>query len=218
MRVIRIVLADDHDIVRAGLRALLEGAAAGMEVVGEARNGREAIACVEALAPDVVVMDVSMPVMDGAEATRWISQEHPGVRVVALTAHEDREHVGKLQAAGAAGYVVKRSATGELVDAIRTVASGGTYLDRHLNEHVPTSRGDGDASIGTRTGEVLTSEEAAVLRALAEGQSNARIADTLAIGAETVEAHRARIREKLGLRSRAEMIRYAVQQGWLPDR
>src|SRR5687767_4173138 len=104
-----------------------------MEVVGEAGDGLEAIACVEALRPDVVVMDLSMPRMDGVEATRRISREHPRVRVVALTAHDDREHMEKLQQAGAAGYVVKRSATADLIEAIRAVASGGTYWDRQLN-------------------------------------------------------------------------------------
>ncbi len=114
MNSIRIVLADDHEIVRSGLRALLDGCE-GMEVVGEACDGLEALERVETLRPDVVVMDLSMPRMDGAEATRRIAREHPSVRVVVLSAHEDREHVTRLREAGAAGYVVKRSATQELI-------------------------------------------------------------------------------------------------------
>jgi DNA-binding NarL/FixJ family response regulator len=190
-----------------------------MEVVGEARDGLEAIACVEAVWPDVVVMDVSMPKMDGAEATRRISREHPQMRVVALTAHEDREHMVKLQHAGAAGYVVKRSATEDLIEAIRTVVSGGTHWDRHLSSVAAPVQGNGDASAAAVGAvEALSPEEEAVLRALAEGKSNVEIASILGAGVDWVEALRTRIRDKLGLQGRTDMIRYAEQRGWIADR
>ena len=218
MSTIRIVLADDHDIVRHGLRTLLD-ATEGMIVVGEARDGLEAIACVEALQPNVVVMDVSMPRMDGAEATRRISREHPHVAVVAFTAHDDPAHLVKLQQAGAAGYVVKRSVPADLIQAIRAISTGGRYWDRLLSGAPTRAQGEADANTAiVGPVDTLSSEEEAVLRAVADGKSNATIAGVLGMDVGSVEVHKSQIMRKLGLRGRTAMVRYAEQQGWRSDR
>jgi two-component system response regulator NreC len=211
---LRVVLADDHEMVRAGLRALVDSSP-GMRVVGEASDGAQAVARARELAPDVVVMDISMPGMDGAEATETLARECPAVRVIALTAHDDRAHVTRLLQAGAVGYVLKRAAAEELVRAIRTVGSGGTYVDpvlagamlrRSAQPFRPAAAGDA---------EPLSDREEEVLRRTAWGESNKEIAGSLGISTRTVETYKARIADKLGLRSRTEMVRYALQRGWL---
>ena len=216
MSTLRVVLADDHEVVRAGLRALVDGTA-GMRVVGEAGDGAEAVARARELGPDVVVMDVSMPGMDGAQATERIARECPGVKVIALTAHDDRAHLTRLLQAGAAGYVLKRAAADELVRAIRTVGSGGTYVDpvlagALLRRSVQPFRDEADSAA-----EPLSDREEEVLRRLAWGESNKEIAGKLGISTKTVETYRARITEKLGLRSRTDMVRYALRRGWLAE-
>ena len=193
MSQLRIVLADDHEVVRSGLRALVDGTT-GMGVVGEASDGAEAVRRARELHPDVLVMDVSMPVLDGAEATERIRRECPGVRVLALTMHEDRGHLTRLLRAGASGYLAKRAAADELVRAIQVVAGGGTYVDP------------------------LSDREEEVLREIAWGRSNKEIGERLGISTKTVETYKARIADKLGLRSRTDIVRFAVQQGWLSDR
>lgn len=215
MSELRVVLADDHEVVRSGLRALVDGTP-GMSVVGEARDGAEA--CIRAceLNPDVVVMDVSMPRLDGAEATERLRKECPGVRVLALTMHEDRGHLTRLLQAGASGYLLKRAAADELVRAIQVVAAGGTYVDPLLAGSVLTG-----AVPGRRhpegSPERLSDREEDVLRRIAWGASNKKIAADLGISVKTVETYKARVADKLGLRSRTEMVRYAVQQGWLAE-
>ena len=210
---VRILLADDHEVVRSGLRALVESST-GMQVVGEARDGAEA--CVRAceLKPDVVVMDVSMPLLDGAAATERLRRECPDVKVLALTMHEDRGHLTRLMQAGASGYVLKRAAADELVRAIQVVARGGTYVDPVLAGSVLTVPG---RQHGVREGERLSDREEDVLRRIAWGSSNKKIAGDLGISVKTVETYKARIADKLGLRSRTEMVRFAVQQGWLAE-
>ncbi len=216
MSELRILLADDHEVVRAGLRSLVD-ATPGMRVVGEASTGEEAVDQARRIRPDVVLMDVSLPRLDGAAATQQIARECPEVRVLALTAHEDRAHVTRLLQAGAAGYVVKRAAVDELVRAIRTVAAGGTYVDPELAaallRHAPRI----DAPRPDRTGDPLSAREEEVLRHIAWGQSNKAIAGALGISVKTVETYKARIAEKLGLRSRTDMVRYALRQGWLAE-
>ncbi len=214
MSPLRIVLADDHEVVRAGLRALVDGTP-GMRVVGEARDGGEACRVAGELLPDVLVMDVSMPVLDGAEATERVRREAPGVRVLALTMHEDRGHLARLLQAGASGYVLKRAAAAELVRAIEAVAAGGTYVDPLLAGSVLT--GAARTRAGTAPREALSEREEEVLRRIAWGASNKEIATELGISTKTVETYKARITDKLGLRSRTEMVRYAVQQGWLTE-
>lgn len=211
----RVVLADDHEVVRTGLRLLIE-ASPGMRVVGEAADGEQAVARAKEHAPDVVVMDVSMPLLDGASATEQILRECPDVRVLALTAHDDRAHLARLMSAGAAGYVLKRMAADELVRAIRTVADGGTYVDPTL---AGTLLRDRSGSFDDEhTGNVVLSDrEQTVLRRIAWGESNKEISAHLGISTKTVETYRARIAQKLGLRSRTEMVRYALRRGWLAE-
>jgi DNA-binding NarL/FixJ family response regulator len=216
MNMVRILLADDHEVVRAGLRSLLDGSE-GMQVVGEARNGLEAFRMACELKPDVAVLDVSMPDMGGPEAAEKLARECPAVRVLALTMHDDRAHLTRMLEAGAAGYVLKRAAADELVRAIRVVAAGGTYVDPTLAGRMlrtgSAARGTGDVP----SPESLSGREEEVLRRIAWGQSNKQIAAELEISTKTVETYKARITDKLGLRSRTEMVRYALQQGWLSD-
>ncbi|MFL5384751.1 MAG: LuxR C-terminal-related transcriptional regulator [Longimicrobiaceae bacterium] len=163
-------------------------------------------------------MDVSMPGMDGAEATERIARDFPGVKVIALTAHDDRAHLVRLLQAGAAGYVLKRAAADELVRAIRTVGSGGTYVDPVLaGAMLRRSVQPFQAEPAAAPAESLSEREEEVLRRIAWGESNKEIAHRLGISTKTVETYKARIADKLGLRSRTEMVRYALQRGWLAE-
>ena len=215
---IRVLIADDHAIVRDGLRALVE-AQPGLRVVGEAANGQEAWRRACELEPDVLVLDISMPGVGGADAAARIRQDCPRVRVLALTMHEERGYVSRLLRAGAAGYLLKRTASAELVRAIRAVAAGGSYVDPSLAgallseqaQRVP--RADG-ARPNDRAGD-LTPREAEVLRLVAQGHSNKEIAVALEISVKTVETHKAHAMAKLGLASRAALVRFAAAQGWL---
>lgn len=205
-RQLRVVIADDHAIVRAGLSGLIESSG-DMAVVGEARTGEEAVRLAHEARPDVVVMDVSMPGLDGAEATERIREQTPEVRVLALTMHEDRAHLMRLLEAGAAGYVIKRTAGDELLRAIRSVASGEAYVDSLLAGALLRD--------GRQQEEALSRREEEVLRRTAWGESNKAIAAALGISTRTVETYKARIADKLDLRTRPDMVRYAVERGWL---
>lgn len=208
---LRVFLADDHPIVRAGLRGLIE-AQPDMAVVGEAYDGAGAIRGAVELRPDVVVMDVSMPGLAGAEATERVRQQCPDVKVVALTAHEDRGYLLLLLNAGANGYVLKRAAADGLVRAIRVVAAGETYLDPAVaGQLVPAP-----AAVRANAAELSDRDrEREVLREIADGHPLKRIAARLDVGVRTVETYKARAMEKLGLKTRADVVRYAVAQGWL---
>ncbi|HET7234312.1 MAG TPA: response regulator transcription factor [Longimicrobium sp.] len=214
MKTLRIVLADDHEVVRSGLRALVDGTT-GMEVVGEARDGAEACRKAVELRPDVVVMDVSMPRVDGALATERIRRECPGVKVLALTMHEDRGHLTRLLQAGASGYLPKRAAADELVRAIQVVAGGGTYVDPQLAGTLLA--GAAEPPRGPAGGQRLSEREEDVLRRIAWGASNKEIAGELGISVKTVETYKARIADKLGLRTRTDIVRHAVRQGWMGE-
>ena len=216
MTPIRIVLADDHAVVRAGMRSMLE-AGAGIEIVGEASDGKEAIARAFELRPDVLVMDLSMPVLDGAEATVRLVRELPAVRVLVLTSYEDRGHLTRLLDAGASGYVLKRAAADELVRAIHAVADGGTYVDPGLAGSLLRNMRPASASRDVTGAASLSEREEAVLRCIAWGQSNKEIAARLGISTKTVETYKARITDKLGLRTRTEMVRFALGRGWLNE-
>jgi DNA-binding NarL/FixJ family response regulator len=212
---IRVFLADDHAVVREGLKALITGQP-GMAVVGEAADGLAACEQVPRLRPDVVVMDVSMPGLAGAQATERLRQECPAVKVLALTVHEDKGYLRQLLAAGAAGYVLKRAAGEDLVRAIRVVAAGGVYLDPSLagkvvGGFVRPPGGEG----GPAAGGELSDREAEVVRLTAAGYGAKEIAAQLNLSAKTVETYKARAMEKLGLLSRADVVRYAAQRGWL---
>jgi DNA-binding NarL/FixJ family response regulator len=215
MKKLRVFLADDHAVVREGLKALVN-AQPEMEVVGEAADGRTATEQVQKLHPDVVVMDVSMPEMNGAQATERLKQTCPLVKVLALTVHEDKGYLHQLLEAGAVGYVLKRAAAEELIRAIRTVAAGGVYLDPTLAGKVVGGfvRKPGKHSAA---GESLSERETEVVRMLARGHSNKEIAAKLSLSVKTVETYKARSLEKLGLHSRADLVRYAMQRGWLQD-
>lgn len=215
---IRVVLADDHAVVRDGLRALVD-AEPGLSVVGEAADGQDALRCARELKPDVVVLDLSMPGVGGAEAAERIVQECAGVRVLALTMHEERGYLTRLLRAGAAGYVLKRTAASELVHAIRIVAAGGSYVDPSLAgalflSEAQRTQGRPGADY-TRSLDDLTPREREVLRLVARGHSNKEIGVALEISVKTVETHKANAMSKLGLRSRAAVVRFALDQGWL---
>lgn len=217
---IRVVIADDHAIMREGLRALVQ-AQPGIDVVGEASNAEEAWRHACELAPDVLLLDLSMPGISGAEAAEHICAECPGVRIIALTMHEERGYVTRLLRAGAAGYVLKRTASAELVRAIRAVAAGGTYVDPSLagallGGHLQRAQWGGDARRPAGSGD-LTTREGEVLRLVARGHSNKEIATVLQISVKTVETHKTNGMTKLGLRSRAALVRFAVDEGWLAE-
>ncbi len=208
MTELRIVLADDHALLRAGLKALFD-AEPGMAVVGEAADGPSAVALVADLAPAVLVLDVSMPGLSGPEVAERVRQSHPDVMVVALSAHEDRGYIQRMLAAGASGYVIKRSAPVELVRAVRAVAGGGTYID-------PAVAGSVVGADGAE-GVELSEREAEVVRQIALGYSNKEIAARLKLSVKTVETYKARSLEKLGLHSRVDLVRYALGRGWLTE-
>ena len=208
MTKLNVVLADDHAVVREGLKSLLD-AEADMHVVGLAYNGAVAVALTAELKPSVLVLDVSMPGMNGSEVAERVRQTQPAVKMLALSAHEDRGYVQRMLAAGATGYVLKRSAAAELVRAIRVVAAGGTYIDPHVAAAVfkmcPTDVPKGG----------LSEREEEVVRQIAWGYSNKEIAAKLHLSVKTIETYKARSLEKLGLYSRVNLVRYAIQQGWL---
>jgi DNA-binding NarL/FixJ family response regulator len=216
MKKVRVLLADDHTVVRDGLRLLVNGQR-DMRVVGEAADGQEAMQKARELKPDVVVMDLSMPKLNGLQATERLRTEQPEVKVVALTVHEDATYLLQLCKAGAAGYVLKRSAGDELIQAIRNVARGGNYFDATLaSKALMTGPADKPAREGLRPAD-LSEREREILTLLAWGYSNKEIANSLQLSVKTVETYRLRVAEKLGLRSRTEMVQYALRQGWLNE-
>lgn len=213
---LRVFLADDHMIVREGLKALVN-AQPDMHVVGEADNGRAAWQLVRELRPDVVVMDVSMPEMSGAEATEQLRRECPRVKVLALTVYEDKSYLRQMLNAGASGYVLKRAVTEELVRAVRTVAAGGSYLDPTLAGQVVSAYFNQDLSGAKESGDMLSERESQVLRLIAWGYSNKEIGWKLSISVKTVDTYKLRLMEKLNLRSRTDIVRYALRQGFLQE-
>jgi DNA-binding NarL/FixJ family response regulator len=213
MTKLQIYLVDDHAVVREGLKALI-AAQPGLAVVGEAGDGLTACAEIPKLRPDVVVMDVSMPGFTGSQATERLRRDFPSAKVLALTVHEDKGYLRQLLAAGAAGYVLKRAAAAELISAIRVVAAGGVYVDSTLSGKLVGAFVDRTA-VGTTEGAELSDREAEVARLTAAGYGNKEIASRLELSVKTVETYKARAMEKLGLHSRADLVRYASQQGWL---
>ncbi len=212
----RILLVDDHAVVRGGLKMLL-AADPEMEITGEAETGAEGIRLAEQLRPDVILMDISMPDMNGIEATRQIKAQHPEIAILALTMHEDDQYFFEMLAAGASGYVPKRAAPNDLISAIRAVRGGGMFLFPSLARTLVEDylhRREQPGSTGVRQGlEELTDREREVLALIAEGQSNQEIADALVISVKTVNRHRENIMAKLNLHSRVELVRYAIEKG-----
>jgi DNA-binding NarL/FixJ family response regulator len=208
MKRIRILLADDHAVVRQGFKMILS-AQDDMEIVGEAGNGREAVEQAEKLRPDIVVMDVAMPELNGIEATRRLSASMPHTRIIALSMHKDNVYVREILRAGARGYLLKDSGAGDLVSAIRAVASGESYLSPAVSNAVL----DDYRRHVTNPIDLLTSREREVLQMLAEGKTNKEIAVVLNLSVYTVDAHRGRIMEKLNVHSINELVRFAVRNG-----
>jgi DNA-binding NarL/FixJ family response regulator len=213
MTKLKILLADDHVVMREGLRRLIDGES-DMEVVCEAADGDEAVQKAAALCPDVAVLDMSMKRMNGADAARRLKRACPDIRVLGLSMHEDASYVREMVDAGASGYILKRAAGAELIDAIRAVGAGGTYVDpriagRLLQSLVPRR----NASAQTNE---LSERENDVLRFIAQGFSNKEIAAQLNLSVKTVETYKGRGMEKLGLRTRVDIVRSAATRGWLP--
>jgi len=212
MNKIKVLLAEDHTIVRQGLCALLEGEA-GLEVIGEAEDGREAIQKVERLHPDVVVMDISMPALNGLEATRQIKERFPEVKVLILTMHANEEYVFQILRAGASGYVVKQAAVTELISAIQAVSQGDSYLSPAISKKVIEEYIRKAEAMVENSYDRLTDREREVLQLIAEGHSNREIAALLHLNVKTVENHRASLMDKLHIHSTAELTRYAIHKG-----
>lgn len=212
---LNIVLAEDHNTVREGIKMLVN-AQPDMQVVDEAENGEIAIKKVREHRPDVLVMDISMPEMNGLKATKRLRSEFPNIKILTLTRHEDDSFLEQLISAGASGYVLKQSAPAELINAIRTVGSGRSYLDPSLagkvmsGYAVRTLRGDEQAGS-------VSGRELEVLRYIALGYANKEIATRLNLSVKTVEAHKANAMRKLNMRGRIDIVRYAILMGWLED-
>jgi DNA-binding NarL/FixJ family response regulator len=214
--VIRIVLADDHVTVREGLKLLID-AQPDMQVVAEASDGSIAVEQARALKPEVVVMDISMPGMNGLVATRALRAQMPGTAVIILTRHGDDAYLQELLRAGAAGYVLKQSPATELLQAVRAVAAGGQYLDSTLTARVMAGFVGRKSKGLNQPGAALTERESEVLRLIASGYSNKEIAAQLDLSVKTVEVHKANSMRKLGLAGRIDIVRYAILQDWLHD-
>jgi DNA-binding NarL/FixJ family response regulator len=205
---VRILLADDHALVRQGFRLIL-ASQPDLEIVGEAGNGREAVEMAEALKPDIVVMDVAMPELNGIEATRRLAESCPKTRVLALSMHKDSVYVREILRAGARGYLLKDSIDKDLVSAVRAVAKGDGYLSPGVSEAVLS---DYRRHV-TDPLDLLTTREREVLQRIAEGKTNKEIATALNLSVYTVEAHRGHVMEKLNLHSTGELVRFAVRNG-----
>lgn len=213
---IRILLSDDHMVLRSGLKLMLN-AQADMEVVGEAGEGQETLELVSNLQPDVLLLDLSMPGLDGIQVLETVQVRFPTLKVLVLTMHDDEEYVKRVLSLGARGYILKRAADVELLAAIRTVFKGGIFVDSALSgilvrEAFPAQEKR------QKDGEPLSEREREVLKLVAMGYTNRQIAESLVISVKTVESHKAHIKEKLDLRGRSELVRYAVQHGFIAFR
>lgn len=210
---IRVVIADDHTILRQGLKSLLESEE-DLSIVGEASNGMEAVELSEELKPDIILMDISMPIMSGFEATAAIRTKVPETKILALTQHDSEEYLFKLISSGASGYVLKKTAASELVFAIRAACDGFAYLSplmtkKLVNEHLRIMRDVKNKE------DILTPREMEVLKFVADGLTNQEIADRLVLSLKTVQTHRAHLMEKLKLHDRTELVKYALRKGIL---
>ncbi len=218
LQLIRVLLADDHDILRQGLKLLL-AAQPDIEVIGEARTGKEAIEQAGALQPDIIVMDISMAEMDGMEACQHIRTQHPDIQVLMLTMHESEEYFLQSLRMGAAGYIVKKAAPADLCMAVRTTAHGGAFLYPGLARALiraylaPQTPANLSSATPSTPLDVLTPREREVLVLVAEGRTNQEIANQLIISIKTVQAHRANMMEKLGLQDITQLVRFAIAHG-----
>jgi two-component system response regulator NreC len=226
MQTIRLLLVDDHEVIRTGLKSYLESQPS-LKVVAEASNGREAIEKALEIRPDIILMDITMPEMDGLEATRQLKAQWPECLILSLTVHEDKFYFMEMLAAGASGYLTKQSAADELVQAIHTVASGSIYLQPALarwlledyqrlavadsnRQERPTYSNQDAEPVGL---EILSAREREVLEMVAQGKNNQEIGKDLALSAKTIARHRERIMNKLNLHSRTELVKFAIKTG-----
>ncbi len=209
---IRVLLADDHVMMRGGLRMVLEQHAE-LAVVGEAEDGRETVRLVKKLSPDVVVMDIAMPDMNGIEATRQIIEERPDVKVIALSMHSDRHFVSEMLKAGATAYLLKQCAVDELITAIKTVLKNQTYLSPCISGVVVDNFVRNTSKTESGAFSYLSDREREVLQLVAEGKTSKEIASQLNLSIKTVEAHRMNIMEKLNIHTVAELTKYAIREG-----
>lgn len=208
MKNIRILLADDHTVVRQGFRAIL-AQQPDMQIVGEAGNGRDAMALAQETSPDVIVMDVAMPELNGIEATRRLTATLPNTRVLALSMHKDSVYVREMLKAGAKGYLLKDSVENDLLEAVRALSRGGEYISPAVQAALMSPY----RNQGTTPLDLLTSREREVLQLVAEGKTNKEVAAILQISVFTVDAHRGRIMEKLNVHNVNELVRFAVRNG-----
>jgi DNA-binding NarL/FixJ family response regulator len=212
MTPLRLVLADDHTLVRAGMRALLSELP-GVEVVGETGDGQEALRLIRECKPDIALIDISMPGLNGLEVAARIGHDHPTTRVIIVSMHGDDETVRRALVAGAAGYMLKNSDRSELELALRTVARGDTWLSPSLTKRVVQALTQGGQSATAGPLQVLTPRQREVLQLVAEGHSNKEIASRLNVALKTVETHRTELMERLGIHGVAGLVRYAIQVG-----
>lgn len=210
MKTLRVLIADDHAVVRQGLRAILSGDPS-IAIVAEASDGEDACEQAAKVRPDLIIMDVSMPRMNGAEATRQLRQRVPDAKVVVLTVHDEPPYARELLREGAFGYVLKKTVLTELLRAIRVVAQGGVFLDASLARDSSQTTSKETFQEGIQ----LSSREIDVASMAASGHTNTEMAARLSISVKTVESHKARLMAKLGLKTRAQLVRYALHRGWL---
>ncbi len=213
---IKIMLVEDHRTVREGIRLLVNDQP-DLEVVAEAGDGEAALREIAAVRPDVVIMDISMPTLNGLEATKKMRAAMPNIKILTLTRHTDDGHLQQLIHAGVSGYVLKQSAPTELITAIRAVAEGNSYLDPSLLRKVMGGYVNRTESLRGETRGQPTERENEVLRLIALGYSNKEIAASLGLSVKTVEAHKANAMRKLGISSRIDIVKYAILQNWLHD-
>jgi two-component system, NarL family, response regulator NreC len=217
MDTLQIFLADDHAVVREGLKALVN-AQLDMRVIGEASDGQTAWQQARDCQPDVVVLDISMPNMNGIQVTAHLKKDCPNLKVLVLSVHEDPIYLRELIGVGAAGYILKHAAADTLIHAIRTVATGGIYLDPAMAGHVITHYVRVPATASDLLGGELSEREQDVVQCIAQGYSYKEIAAKLTLSVKTVDTYRIRALKKLGLPNRAALLRYALEHGWLHDR
>jgi DNA-binding NarL/FixJ family response regulator len=214
---LRILIAEDHETVREGVKLIVERQD-DMEVVGEAGDGRAAIEMARELKPDIVLMDISMPKLNGLKAAAKLKRVAPEIKILTLTRHTDTAYLNELLQAGVSGYVLKQSAPDELIRAIRAVVNGGSYLDPAITGKVFTGFVERQNKLrGDVSGQSLTERESEIFRHIALGYSNQEIAEKLNISVKTVEAHKANCLKKLNMHSRKDIIRYAILQGWMQE-
>ncbi len=213
---LRIMLAEDHETVREGIRLIIN-AQEDMEVCGEVANGRDAVESAQKLQPDVIVMDITMPELNGLKATKELKKICPHLKILTLTRHTEDAYLRELLRAGASGYVLKQSSSNELLRAVRAIAGGGNYLDPNIAGRVMTGYTNHPLRGETSSKVPLTDREADVLRQIAWGYSNKEIAHTLTLSVKTVEAHKANAMRKINITNRIDIVRFAILQGWLED-